>query len=557
MSFSIADITNKTGILARAIEHVMEMAEEKTCIELNFEDFDEASTDLERCLQVVFVGQYSAGKSTIIKMLTGEEDIAIGAGITTQSRRKYHWHGLDVVDTPGIQTGLRPDHDAITYKAISKADLLVFVITNEGFDSTLINNFRKLAFELRNEKDGKVSGQGKINEMMLVINKMSRTGNTTENQELILQDLRKLLPAGVVDELKVCFLDAESYLASQAEDEDEEILQALYERSGYEDFIDTLNEFSQEKGFAGKLINPVQQLENTLVDAISALRGSTGDPNADATDDILHNSISEMRRMRRRGETQLNDIIRRYAMQIRSLGSELSAALGTEQAESVQDGMKDRLQQISQECNDALNEKIQEITAELKEKLEDLLMSDFAQEIYTNLEMGGDNETTQKAKEIFDTMNKFTHTIMQHLDKELIKKIGHFFGHKFRPWEAVKYLKWAKAFEKYLPVVGQILDIGMELWDRKKQEEAREALRQAQNDARNSFNGMADEFQRDGMQLIRNGFLAELDRLIKHEEDLASHLDVLKKNKSEYIGRMEALIKDCRTLMREIRKLEA
>ena len=35
-------------------------------------------------IRLVFAGQYSAGKSSILKMLTGKTDIAIGAGITTQ-----------------------------------------------------------------------------------------------------------------------------------------------------------------------------------------------------------------------------------------------------------------------------------------------------------------------------------------------------------------------------------------------------------------------------------------------------------------------------------------
>lgn len=37
-------------------------------------------------IKLVFAGQYSAGKSSILKMLTGRNDIAIGAGITTQKR---------------------------------------------------------------------------------------------------------------------------------------------------------------------------------------------------------------------------------------------------------------------------------------------------------------------------------------------------------------------------------------------------------------------------------------------------------------------------------------
>ena len=123
----------------------------------------------ERPITLAFAGQYSAGKSTLLRALTGLENIATGAGITTEETRTLDWNGVQVVDTPGIHTSLRPDHDAIAYEAISQADLLVFVITNELFDNHLGEHFRKLAIE-----------REKGYETILVINKMDRTadGNT-------------------------------------------------------------------------------------------------------------------------------------------------------------------------------------------------------------------------------------------------------------------------------------------------------------------------------------------------------------------------------------------
>lgn len=78
-------------------------------------------------INIVFAGQYSAGKSSILKMLTGIDDIGIGAGITTQQTHTYEWNGLFVTDTPGIHTELRPDHDEIAYEEISAADMLSLI----------------------------------------------------------------------------------------------------------------------------------------------------------------------------------------------------------------------------------------------------------------------------------------------------------------------------------------------------------------------------------------------------------------------------------------------
>ena len=112
-------------------------------------------------LSVAFIGQYSAGKSTIISALTGNRDIKIDADIATDKTTSYDWNGIKIIDTPGLFTD-RQDHDAITYDAIDKADLLVFSLTYMLFDSVTVENFKKLAYE-----------KGYAWKMMLVVNKMS------------------------------------------------------------------------------------------------------------------------------------------------------------------------------------------------------------------------------------------------------------------------------------------------------------------------------------------------------------------------------------------------
>lgn len=150
---------------------------------------------------VVFAGQYGAGKSSIIKLLTEREDIATGAGITTEQTQVYEWSGFSIVDTPGIHTELRPDHDDSAYRAIADADLLVFVITGELFDAQLAGHFRELAIE-----------RDKAHEMMLVVNKMSRSadGNSPEAQSVIRNDIRKVLDPFTPENLRTSFIDAYS-----------------------------------------------------------------------------------------------------------------------------------------------------------------------------------------------------------------------------------------------------------------------------------------------------------------------------------------------------------
>lgn len=127
-------------------------------------------------LSLAFAGQYSAGKSTLISALTKQDDIAIGAGITTEETHRYQWNGVVIIDTPGIHTSVRPDHDATAYDAIAGADLLVFVITNELFDDHIAGYYRRLTVD-----------HDKGHESILVVNKMGRhaDGNTAESRAVI------------------------------------------------------------------------------------------------------------------------------------------------------------------------------------------------------------------------------------------------------------------------------------------------------------------------------------------------------------------------------------
>ena len=257
MNFEVANITKQYGILLKEVKYMMENISKDIDIDFSIElkNLDSININPDKMLNIVFVGQYSAGKSSIIKMLTENKDIKIGAGITTQEYTPYEWNGIELVDTPGVQTGLREDHDAITEKAIKDADLIIYVITNELFNPTLIKYFRKLAYDM-----------GKAEQMILVINKMDRGGE----QEVLYDNLSKVISERydnynikTINEFCPCFINAESYLEAQNED-DEELKLELLQMSNYDEFIDVLNRFAEDKGLMGKIKTPIYQLKNVV-----------------------------------------------------------------------------------------------------------------------------------------------------------------------------------------------------------------------------------------------------------------------------------------------------
>ncbi len=227
-------------------------------------------------VKLVFVGQYSAGKSSIIKMLSGI-DTEIGAGIKTQTAHAYTWGDLEIVDTPGIHTELRPDHDEKSYDEINHAALLIFVVTNEGFDDRIGKHFRKLAIE-----------QDRGKNMVLVVNKMDRTalGNVPEQREVIAADLQKVITPFTPQDLFLSFLDTESYFAWQDETDDE-MRALLLEQSGFENFVANLNSFVASRGVLSKVQAPLETLKSSITDVIGESEDLSIDRDIEAAEELL------------------------------------------------------------------------------------------------------------------------------------------------------------------------------------------------------------------------------------------------------------------------------
>ena len=89
---NIGDYSEKNKVILKKIKAKIE--------ELNLDSSElcEALDIDDEKVKIVFVGQFSAGKSSIIKMLTGE-DVAIGAKITTQKSTVYQLLLAPSIDT--------------------------------------------------------------------------------------------------------------------------------------------------------------------------------------------------------------------------------------------------------------------------------------------------------------------------------------------------------------------------------------------------------------------------------------------------------------------------
>ena len=332
-------------------------------------------------IKLVFAGQYSAGKSTIIKMLTGNESIATGAEITTQEAHSYDWNGLEITDTPGVHTTLRPDHDEISYEAIASADMLVFVVTNELFDSYIADHFRKLAID----KD-------KAGEMILVVNKMDRAakGNTPEQQEIIREGLKEVLAPYTPEQLHLSFLDAQSYLDSLEEREsDPELADELLARSGYNEFVETLNAFVSEKSLSVKLTTELYMLDNILDKAIIDLQPKSSDSDIDALEENLVQQRHLLMDTRKRIGQEISDIYANGSASIRDLGLDAATIYGSsfdqEDFEERFNRYEKQVEGIMGMCQQEADDTVRTRLAELGENLDDIDNTEFTQNLKVRL----------------------------------------------------------------------------------------------------------------------------------------------------------------------------
>ena len=112
-------------------ETIQNFAEEQRDQEAGLE---EKRQQLDK-FSIALFGRTLAGKSTLMEILTGGDGRSIGTGAqrTTRDVRSYSWKGLTITDVPGTAAFEGAEEDeAIAFEAAEKADLVIFLITDDA-----------------------------------------------------------------------------------------------------------------------------------------------------------------------------------------------------------------------------------------------------------------------------------------------------------------------------------------------------------------------------------------------------------------------------------------
>lgn len=428
-------------------------------------------------IRLVFAGQYSAGKSTLICALTGREDIERGVGIVTDKVTPYEWESLVLVDTPGVHTSLRPDHDDLARAEIAASDLLVFVITNELMDSHIAGHFQQLI------------SMEKANVMILVVNKMNRHagGNTPEARAIMAEDLARVLDPCSPDEVRTTFVDAQNYLDAKHVD-DLDFAGTLREASGIPELASRLTELATARGLLGRMTAPLYHLRQVLEDALAAI------PSTDQDAADLEEMLTRHSRALRAAQREIQD----EAVALAAEAARKVRSIGRDSAERIEEGadaeiVNDQLHQAQKDVDrlaDELASALQQLVAEKSEtldaKLEGIRNSDFAMDLLGRLALRMDRvplNPEQAATVVYtgkmsDELGRFLvkHSFNPGRTESLlglkrysgsdthqwVKEFAKRMNIKLKPWEAVRWTKRIAMTGRVLSVAGIFVSVGTE-----------------------------------------------------------------------------------------------
>ena len=212
------------------------------------------SAQAHDAVQIAFVGQYNAGKSSLLRCLTGRDDIPTGADVKTNRTTPYEWHSHLLIDTPGVLAGVDRRHDRLAEMAIASADVVAFVVTAEGFDDVVGSYFQSVRDRLQSSS-----------QLVLVVNK----ANAEDSQQEEVQDHLREVVGDLYDVLPVVWTDAEDWLLADKFPRPS----ARRTSSNIRGLAETLSEVTRAGGAHLRLATPLRELSHFVrecLDSVSA-----------------------------------------------------------------------------------------------------------------------------------------------------------------------------------------------------------------------------------------------------------------------------------------------
>lgn len=439
--------------------------------------------------RMVLTGQFSSGKSSLIKALTdGAVDPVIGADITTDEVTTYAWDGaVSLVDTPGVRSGLR-SHDDLALGAIGDADFILFVITVNLFDDASKDYLRYLANDLR------LFGQ-----MIVVVTQAGKQSAVEGVRERAVHEAL----GTVTFNLPIVEVDSNYYLRSLEGGSRADLLRA---RSGIDELRAVINTISQDSGELAQLRQPLHLIRQLCGEAQPLFVEDVDLRSALTLLASQRSAVSERRYMIERALLPVEAELKSSCLVDVTAFVDTATSLPAEDAEAerVLADAEARLVEALERHADEFARSINRITEAQLDKLSEQLA-----------EIGGSNRAARLARLAAGVAPRTPESVrgMQYPSRgsqpglnvdwrrvaeqirngqkwwgagegvrgaagsnghKIVLEVGHMFGKKFRPWEAVKIANKIGKAAKIGGFAIQVGSAGYDVW--KNEREARRAL---------------------------------------------------------------------------------
>ena len=396
---------------------------------------------------ISFFGAFSEGKSSILSAITKSLDIPIAPEPTTDKVEVYEHGDYFLVDTPGLFAKDLTIHDEKTKRYISEADVIIYVV--DAINPIKESHLQTIEWLMKD--------LNKIDATVIVINKMDTTGVELEDNQSFQKvckikkdEVKKILHGelGIEKFDRIVCISADPY------------------QLGLKEWFEKEQEYRR--------LSRIEELQKTI--------------------DIFIKNAKE-RLQKESGLSIIRDIIIKLNDEIKGKKDKRNIELDTligqsnELRNALETFEKD-IRRASKNIFDELVNLKKELTTRITictnmSELNSIILNEFGQDGYifkrrvedifkTHLERLAENKRDAliKFENTFAYYSEFANKFLKNglglgskllsqINSSIILKTRDFLkiSYKFKPWEAVKWAKWANRIGAILTILNGVIDI--------------------------------------------------------------------------------------------------